>query len=103
MGRFLIVVVAVWLAIGGCDAPLMSCPLYDSGPHHGCCPRNSPIQGLSACPYFVAVKVAPVSAIVTARVSTAPAPAMIPEFISGTASLVQDQRDLYLRNRILRI
>jgi hypothetical protein len=103
MGRFLIVAFAAWIAIGGCGAPLISCPLYDSASHHGCCPRNSPVQGLSACPYFVAVKVAPVSAIVIAGVSSALVPAAFSELQSGTTSLIQDQHGLYLRNRLLRI
>jgi len=103
MGRFLVVTLAAWIAIGGCSAPLISCPLYDSVSHHGCCPRNGPLKGLSACPYFVAVKVAPVSAVVTARVPAAPAPASFPELEAGITSLVQDRHGLYLRNLVLRI
>src|SRR5277367_890258 len=103
MGRLLGVLLAAWIAFGGCSAPLISCPLYDSVSHHGCCPRNSPNQGLSGCPYFVALKVAPVSAIVIAGVSTASTPATFSELHSETQSLVQDQHGLYLRNRILRI
>jgi hypothetical protein len=104
ISRSIIVALGAWLAVGGCSAPLISCPLVaDSHSHHDCCPRNQPSSALTACPYFVAVKVAPADAIAPANTENAPVLAVIPEFTPVFRSTLQNQHNLYLSIGILRI
>ena len=104
MARFLSVALAAWLAIGACSAAPDACPLLgDSQAHHDCCPRSKSTSALIDCPYFVALKVAPVDAITPANAGIALMLAAAPQFTPLLHSSLQDRRDLYLSIGVLRI
>jgi hypothetical protein len=104
MSRFIIVVLGAWLAVGGCGAPLMSCPLLEeSAQHHDCCPHGEPSAALTECPYFVAVQVVSVDGAAPAITDLAPMLAVLSAFAPVFHSPLQDQHNLYLGIRVLRI
>jgi hypothetical protein len=103
MVKFLIIVMVAWLSIGACAAFVTACPLVtESQSHHDCCPRHT-TASLTSCPYFVATKVATVSAAPPLKSAPLPTLAVPSCFKAVFHSVVQDQHDLHIAIRVMRV